>query len=147
MRCAKCKALPCSWRSSPSASASKRAIRWSSSRCLHFLKPRDIHRMMPCEERAFRWPSSASDQPGFRSPGCITFASRSPVIRKLQRNPRRVGLEMGDHGLQLILLGAADAQGFALNRRVDLQFQIFDRALNLLGGVLVDAALELHLLA
>src|SRR4051812_892098 len=71
----------------------------------------------------------------------------SAVVLELERDLRGVGLQVRDHGLEVVLLGAADAEGFALDAGVDLDLQLLDLLLDRLGRVLVDAVLELDLLA
>jgi hypothetical protein len=69
------------------------------------------------------------------------------VIRELQGNRRRVGAQVCHDRLEIVLLPAAHAKRLTLDAGIHLQLQVLDLLLDRLGRVLVDAALELDLLA
>src|SRR5439155_26872515 len=70
-----------------------------------------------------------------------------PEVIELKRNPRRRRLQVRDHRLEVVVLRPRDPQRVPLDRRVPLQLQALDRLLDRLGGLFVDAARGLPLLA
>src|SRR5690554_4615911 len=67
-------------------------------------------------------------------------------VAELQRNVGNLLLHQRDRLLQRVALGAGDAHGLALDRRLHLELAVLDQTHDLLGRVLLDADTYLELL-
>src|SRR5262249_44826958 len=83
-------------------------------------------------------------------PPWFKFAARSPqlaIVHELQVDPQVLRFQELDHGLELVLDFAGDAELVALNLCLDLQLRVADQLADLPRLVRVDPLADFYFLA